>query len=106
MGPFGALAWDCPFDATATTAAICPESQPDADAACTWLLDAADCKYSQRTACHCSAEMQTWVCFDPAECSKEPPSDDTACDRVGTSCRYERTSCECFTTGWQCTDAT
>jgi hypothetical protein len=102
MGTFGALAWNCPFDAAATA---CPETQPEPDSMCTPLLDAADCSYGRQTACHCAGEAQTWACWDPANCPKQQPDDASACDPIGSSCHYASKRCECFARGWQCADA-
>jgi hypothetical protein len=101
-GMFGALAWNCPFDAPAES---CPPTEPQPETACTSLLGAPDCSYGRQVACHCSGEAQTWACWDPANCPKGRPDDAAACDPVGMACRYAAKSCECYTAGWQCSDA-
>lgn len=102
LGAFGALAWNCPFDASG---AICPDALPEADSPCTSLLDAAPCSYGQHVACHCSGETQAWACWDPANCPNKRPAANAACGPIGLWCAYDDTSCECFGNGFQCADA-
>lgn len=101
MGTFGALAWSCTFSAPAET---CPDAQPEAGAPCSSLLDAAACSYGRQLTCHCSGETQSWACWDPADCPRERPDDDDACEAIGMACRYAAASCECFSHGWTCSN--
>jgi hypothetical protein len=102
LGMFGALAWNCPFEPEVDR---CPVTQPQAGSPCASLLGASGCGYGRRVACSCSSEMQTWACWDPDECPKDKPAEDSECgEPIGKSCFYSAAACECASTGWRCAD--
>lgn len=102
-GPFGELAWNCPFAPETST---CPKEEPQAGSACTSLvLGSPECSYGRQVTCHCAGEAQAWACWDPGDCPKEYPQADSECDPVGMMCTYQAATCECFSSGWRCPEA-
>lgn len=98
-GAFGELAWICPFNSAPE---MCPTAAPAPGSMCTALVSAMECAYGKSKACGCADELEMWTCWDPAQCPKGMPDNQSECDPVGMTCGYGASRCECLTTGWQC----
>lgn len=97
-GNFGTLAWSCDFG----PAEACPEAQPRPETACTTLFGAPECEYGPALTCHCASDAQVWACWNPADCARRRPAEQSACDLLGMTCRYADATCECQSEGWRC----